>query len=62
MGYGIHHLGFYVNNLDERIAAFQKLGVGVLMSGERVGGKFVYMDTEGFVGIIIELVQKEKSL
>jgi methylmalonyl-CoA/ethylmalonyl-CoA epimerase len=61
-GEGIHHLAFNVNNLDERIAAFQRLGVGVLMSGERVGAKFAYMDTEGFVGIIIELVQKEKEL
>lgn len=61
-GEGIHHLGFDVNNLDERVAAFQKLGVGVLMSGERVGAKFAYMDTEGSVGIIVELVQKEKEL
>jgi catechol 2,3-dioxygenase-like lactoylglutathione lyase family enzyme len=61
-GDGIHHLGFDVNNLDERVAAFQKLGIGALMSGERVGGKFAYMDTEGAVGIIVELIQREKSL
>ena len=61
-GEGIHHLGFGVNNLDERVAAFQKLGVGVLMSGERVGAKFAYMDTEGSVGIIVELFQREKEL
>ena len=58
-GEGIHHLGFYVNNLDERVAAFKKLGVGILMSGERVGAKFVYMDTEPLLGIIIELIQKQ---
>jgi len=61
-GDGIHHLGFDVNNLDERVAAFRELGIGVLMSGERVGGKFAYMDTEEPVGIIIELIQREKSL
>jgi 4-hydroxyphenylpyruvate dioxygenase-like putative hemolysin len=61
-GEGIHHLGFDLNNLDERVAAFQELGIGVLMSGERVGGKFAYMDTEGTVGIIVELMQREKSL
>ncbi len=61
-GDGIHHLGFDVNNLDERVAAFRKLGIGVLMNGERVGGKFAYMDTEGSVGIIVELIQREKSL
>jgi methylmalonyl-CoA/ethylmalonyl-CoA epimerase len=61
-GNGIHHLGFDVNNLDERVAIFHKLGIGVLMSGERVGGKFAYMDTDGTFGIIIELIQREISL
>jgi hypothetical protein len=61
-GDGIHHLGFDLNNLDERVTAFKKLGIGVLMSGERVGGKFAYMDTEGTVGIIVELIQREKHL
>ena len=61
-GQGIHHLGFDVKDLDERVAAFRGLGIGVLMNGERVGGKFAYMDTEGIVGIIVELMQREKSL
>jgi methylmalonyl-CoA/ethylmalonyl-CoA epimerase len=61
-GEGIHHLGFHVNNLDERVAAMQNLGVDVLMSGERVGAKFAYLDTNEMVGIIIELIQKEKEL
>lgn len=60
-GEGIHHLGFRVNNLGERVAAFQKLGVDVLMRGERVGGKFAYMDSGEMVGIIIELIQSEKD-
>jgi len=61
-GQGIHHLGFDVKDLDERVAAFRGLGIGVLMSGERVGGKFAYMDTEGTLGIMVELMQREKSL
>ena len=61
-GQGIHHLGFDVKDLDERVAAFRGLGIGVLMNGERVGGKFAYMDTEGTLGIMVELMQREKSL
>jgi hypothetical protein len=61
-GDGIHHLGFHVDNLDERVAAMQKLGIDVLMSGERVGAKFAYLDTDEIVGMIIELIQKEKEL
>jgi len=60
-GEGIHHLGFVVNNLEERVEAFQKLGVGVLMRGERVGSKFAYMDTERLFGVIIEFMQRDSK-
>jgi methylmalonyl-CoA/ethylmalonyl-CoA epimerase len=58
-GDGLHHLGFYVKNMDERIEALSKLGIGVLMKGERVGAKFAYLDTEPIVGVIFEFIEKE---
>jgi methylmalonyl-CoA/ethylmalonyl-CoA epimerase len=58
-GDGLHHLGFYVKNMDERIEALSKLGIGVLMKGERAGAKFAYLDTEPIVGVIFEFIEKE---
>jgi methylmalonyl-CoA/ethylmalonyl-CoA epimerase len=60
-GEGLHHLGFDVTNMDERIAALQKRGIGVLQSGERVGARFAYMDTENILGIIVEFLDRQKK-
>jgi catechol 2,3-dioxygenase-like lactoylglutathione lyase family enzyme len=61
-GEGLHHLGFDVKNMDERIEALEKLGIGVLQSGERIGARFAYMDTEKTVGLIVEFIEREKKI
>jgi methylmalonyl-CoA/ethylmalonyl-CoA epimerase len=61
-GEGLHHLGFDVENMDERIEALERLGISVLQSGERVGVRWAYMDTEQLVGVIFELLQREKNI
>jgi methylmalonyl-CoA/ethylmalonyl-CoA epimerase len=58
-GEGLHHLGFLVTNLDEKIEALGTLGVKVLMSGERVGARFAYLDTEALLGTVFELIERE---
>lgn len=60
-GEGIHHLAFVVNNLDERIEAFEKLGIGIMISVEREGVRAVYMDTEKAIGVIVELIERKES-
>jgi methylmalonyl-CoA/ethylmalonyl-CoA epimerase len=61
-GEGLHHLGFDVKNMDERIKALEKLGIGVLQSGERIGAKHAHMDTERIVGVIFEFLEREKKI
>jgi catechol 2,3-dioxygenase-like lactoylglutathione lyase family enzyme len=61
-GEGLHHLGFEVENMDERIEVLEKLGIGVLQSGERIGGRFAYMDTEKIIGVIFEFLKREKKM
>ena len=66
-GEGLHHLGVYVNNIEERLRAYRERGIGVLQtgtlrSGGRVGGtvsKYAYLDTAGIGGVIFELIQIE---
>ena len=57
-GEGIHHLGFYVNDLDEEIALLQKHGIGVIQGGRVDDGGFIYTDTEGTGGITFEFIQR----
>ncbi len=59
-GEGLHHLGFIVKNMEDRIRALESLGIGILQSGERVGSRFAHMDTERIIGVIFEFIEREK--
>ncbi len=64
-GEGVHHLGFYVDDFDERLSSCRKCGIkvlqsGVLKSGGNLGGsitKYAYLDTSRTGGVIFELIQ-----
>ncbi len=56
-GEGIHHLGIFVENMDEEIARLKEQGIGVIQSGRYPGGGYAYMDTEDQLGTIFELIQ-----
>lgn len=63
-GEGVHHLGFYVNDFDERLAAYRERGIGVLQAGRLASGgsaggsitKYAYLDTAAVGGIILEII------
>jgi len=57
-GEGLHHLGFYVEDMDARIAELAKRGISVLQSAHTERGGFAYLDTEGIAGVIFELIQR----
>jgi catechol 2,3-dioxygenase-like lactoylglutathione lyase family enzyme len=64
-GDGFHHLAFNVRDMDEAVAAFDKLGVKVSQDGawgskDRVDGRFAYLDTEPEGGLTIELLWDKK--
>ena len=61
-GEGIHHIGCYVDNLDEAVAIMEKQGISVLQSGNRPGGGYAYMDTEKTLGVIFELIRRPTSM
>lgn len=64
-GEGIHHLGFFVTDIERRLDVLDKFDIGVLQSGflesrGKVGGsvtKYAYLDTKKIGGIVFELIQ-----
>lgn len=56
-GEGLHHLGFFVEDVEKELARLEKHGIKVLKRGEAFGVKFVYLDTEKTLGVILELLQ-----
>jgi catechol 2,3-dioxygenase-like lactoylglutathione lyase family enzyme len=57
-GEGLHHLGFYVEDLNTELAPLKAKGVQVLQSGVTDGGGFAYLDSTAFGGSILELIQR----
>ena len=60
-GEGVHHFGIFVPDIDKELAKYKKMGIGVLQSGGDEYVKYAYMDTEGIIGVIIELLQAKKT-
>ncbi|MBW2308440.1 MAG: VOC family protein [Deltaproteobacteria bacterium] len=58
-GEGLHHVGFLVDNIDERVDAVKKIGIDVIQSGRRPGAKFVYLDTRFIAGVTLEFIQRD---
>jgi catechol 2,3-dioxygenase-like lactoylglutathione lyase family enzyme len=58
-GEGPHHIQSRVESVEEVLAAFEQLGVGVLMSGKFGEGEFYYLDTEPLFGVIYEIFRRK---
>jgi methylmalonyl-CoA/ethylmalonyl-CoA epimerase len=63
-GYGLHHIGYKVDNAQKIIGQAKEYGIGVLQEGRGFGldgdGHFAYLDTFGILGFIIELRELPK--
>ena len=56
-GEGLHHLAFYVDDIEEEVAKLEGLGIEILQSAKDEDGKYayVYLNTEATGNIILEL-------
>ena len=60
-GEGIHHIGFRVSDLQEKVTALQQQGIDVLQSAFRPESRYVYMDPAELGGIMFEFVERKTS-
>ena len=59
-GEGLHHLGFFVSDIDTKLKITKQIGLNILLESEfkTAGGghvRFVYLDTRKICGVIVEL-------
>ncbi len=54
-GEGVHHLGFYVDDVDADVTKLVKQGASLLIHDP---GRFAYLDAGGPGGAIFELMQR----
>lgn len=61
-GYGIHHAGIIVEDMQTSIRQAAEIGLNVIMDGSGFGvdgdGHYAYLDSEEKFGIIFELIQR----
>jgi len=60
-GEGLHHLGFMVKDLEQRLDACRKQGINVIQQGQISSKGFIidyaYLDTVDIGGVIFEFIQ-----
>jgi len=54
---GLHHIGYLVDNIDEKIKDWKSQGFKQVLGGIIPPAKFVYFDTTDILGHIIEFLQ-----
>ncbi len=57
-GGGLHHIACDVGDYDLAVALMKQHGIGTLMSGQMPSDSFAYMDTEKYLGTIIEIYKR----
>ena len=65
-GEGLHHLGYYVESIDDAIAEMETKGYALLQSGRGFGvdgdGAYAYFDTELDLGCIVEAIERPRTM
>ena len=65
-GEGLHHLGYYVDDIDTEIARMAALGYPLLQSGRGFGvdgdGAYAYFDSEAGLGCIVEAIMRPRQM
>jgi len=59
-GEGLHHLGFDVKDIEEKLAICKEMGIRIIQNGRGATSRFEYLDTEKICGVTFELIQREK--
>jgi len=64
-GYGVHHFGILVEDMDAAIAEAEAAGVAMTQDGKGFGrdgdGHYAYLDTEQRLGVTLELIERPKG-
>ena len=63
-GYGVHHFGVLVEDMETAIAQAESSGLTMIQDGSGFGldgdGHYAYLDTEDKIGVTIELIERPR--
>ncbi len=56
-GPGLHHVAFQVRDMDQVLARLDAHEMPLVQKGDYTGGRYAYVDAEGPLGCILELLE-----
>lgn len=63
-GYGIQHVGVLVDDMEAALDLAKRAGIEMIMDGSGFGldgdGHYAYLDTEAYIDVMLELIQRPK--
>jgi methylmalonyl-CoA/ethylmalonyl-CoA epimerase len=64
-GWGMHHFGFFIHDIEARIAEMGALGFPVIQQGRGYGaagdGGYAYFDTRRRLGTLVEAIERPRD-
>jgi methylmalonyl-CoA/ethylmalonyl-CoA epimerase len=64
-GYGVHHFGILVQDMDAAVADAKSAGLEMIMDGAGFGldgdGHYAYLNTEDKIGVTLELIERPQG-
>jgi catechol 2,3-dioxygenase-like lactoylglutathione lyase family enzyme len=64
-GYGVHHFGILVDDMQAALAEAEAAGLAVTQDGAGFGldgdGHYAYLDTEETIGVALELIERPQG-
>jgi catechol 2,3-dioxygenase-like lactoylglutathione lyase family enzyme len=64
-GYGVHHLGILVDDMQAALAEAEAAGLTMTQDGAGFGrdgdGRYAYLNTEEAIGVALELIERPKG-
>jgi len=58
-GEGVHHLGFNIKGMKEKINVLEKSGIPLIQKGEYPGGRYAYLDANSTLKTLLELLEND---
>jgi methylmalonyl-CoA/ethylmalonyl-CoA epimerase len=58
-GNSVHHIAFRIRGMKEKLAHLAENGYPLVQRGEYPGGRYAYADSEGELGVFVELLEND---
>jgi catechol 2,3-dioxygenase-like lactoylglutathione lyase family enzyme len=60
-GEGVHHIAFWVEGMQKSVDFLKARGIAMIQRGDMGEGQYAYFDSEGQLGVTLELLERVRA-